>query len=65
MHFNNHVETLRLNITDVEALKVRERELERGAEKVNISRIHSALIELEIHRKPIIEVTPKGKYLTH
>lgn len=65
MHFNNHVETLCLNITDVEALKVREQELERGAEKVNISRINSALIELEIHRRPMIEITPKGYYLTH
>lgn len=63
MHFSTQVETLRLNITDLEALKVRERELERGAEKVNISRIHSALIELEIHKKTCIDVTPITKRL--
>jgi phosphopantetheine adenylyltransferase len=57
MHFNDNVETLRLNITDIEALKVRERELERGAQKVNISRIHSGLIEIEIHLIPHIIFT--------
>lgn len=63
MHFSTQVETLRLNITDVEALKVRERELERGAAKVNISRIHSQLIELEIHHRAVIDVTPIIKRL--
>lgn len=63
MHFSTQVETLRLNITDVEALKVRERELERGAEKVNISRIHSTLIEIEVHKKPCIDITPQAKRL--
>lgn len=59
MHFNNHIETLRLNITDIEALKIRERELERGALKVNISRVHSTLIEIEIHIIPHIIFTAK------
>jgi hypothetical protein len=58
MHFAENIETLRLNITDLEALKVRERELEKGAKKVNISRIHSALIEIEVHKRPCIDVTP-------
>lgn len=59
MHFNNHIETLRLNITDIDALKIRERELERGALKVNISRIHSTLIEIEIHIRPYMIFTAK------
>lgn len=63
MHFNDNVETLRLNITDIEALKLRERELERGAVKVNISRIHSSLIELEVHKKPCIDITLQAKRL--
>jgi hypothetical protein len=58
MQFAENIETLRLNITDLEALKVRERELERGALKVNVSRIHSALIEIEVHKKPCIDITP-------
>lgn len=58
MHFAENIEILRLNITDLEALKVRERELERGALKVNISRIHSALIEIEVHKNPCIDITP-------
>lgn len=58
MHFNDSVETIRLNITDLEALKIRERELERGALKVNVSRIHSALIEIEVHKKTCIDITP-------
>lgn len=57
MHFAENIETLRLNITDLEALKLRERELEKGALKVNVSRIHSALIELEIHKRTVIDVT--------
>lgn len=57
MHFAENIETLRLNITDLEALKLRERELEKGALKVNVSRIHSALIELEIHKRAVIDVT--------
>ena len=63
MHFSTQVETLRLNITDLEAIKLRREELERGAEKVNISRIHSALIELEIHHRAVIDVTPQAKRL--
>jgi phosphopantetheine adenylyltransferase len=59
MHFTENIETLRVNISDIDALKIRERELERGAQKVNISRIHSGLIEIEIHRRYCINVTPK------
>ena len=63
MHFAENVETLRLNITDLEAVKLRREELERGAVKVNISRIHSQLIELEIHHRAVIDVTPRVKRL--
>lgn len=59
MHFTENIETLRVNISDIDALKIRERELERGAQKVNISRIHSGLIEIEIHKRPCINVNPK------
>ncbi|WP_020559020.1 hypothetical protein [Thiofilum flexile] len=60
MHFDNNVQTIRLNISDDQALQIRERELQRsGVFKVNVSRIHSALIEIEIISRPIIDVTPK------
>lgn len=59
MRFEDTIETLRLNISEYEAIKLREREIERGALKVNISRIHSGLIEIEIHHRPLINVTPK------
>ena len=59
MHFIPNIETLRVNITDYEALKLREKELERGAQKVNVTRIHSALIEIEIHQRAVIDVSPK------
>lgn len=63
MHFAENIETLRLNITDLEAVKLRREELERGAVKVNISRIHSQLIEIEIHSRAVIDVTPMAKRL--
>jgi hypothetical protein len=63
MRFAENVETLRLNITDLEAVKLRREELERGAVKVNISRIHSQLIELEIHHRAVIDVTLQAKRL--
>ena len=63
MHYTPHIETLRVNITDGEALKLREKELERGAQKVNITRIHSALIEIEIHQRSVIDVTPRPRLL--
>ncbi len=63
MRFADNIETLRLNITDYEALKVRERELERGALKVNVSRVHSALIVIDIYRRAAIDVTPYKRRL--
>ncbi|WP_020559028.1 hypothetical protein [Thiofilum flexile] len=60
MHFDNSVQTIRLNISDDQALQIRERELQRsGVFKVNVNRIHSALIEIEIISRPIIDITPK------
>lgn len=62
MHFNPLIETLRLNITDLEAINIRNDEKKRGALKVNISRIHSGLIEIEIHHRPeFIDVTPTNR----
>lgn len=57
MRFAENIETLRLNITDYEALKLRKEALEQGAEKVNINRIHSALIVIDIYRRAAIDVT--------
>ncbi|WP_020560821.1 hypothetical protein [Thiofilum flexile] len=57
----DNIETLRLNITDYEALKIRERELERGAEKVNISRVHSGLVQIEIHHRTLIEINSQKR----
>lgn len=60
MHFNNTVQTIRLDISDSQALQIRERELQRsGVFKVNIARIHSGLIEIEIFSHAVIEVNPK------
>lgn len=59
---SDHIETLRLNITDLQALEIRREALNRGAFKVNISRLHSQLIEIEIFNRPqltVIDVTPK------
>ena len=63
MHFMPNIETLRVNITDYEALKLREKELEKGAKKVYITRIHSALIEIEIHQRAVIDVTPQQRLI--
>ena len=63
MLFTDSIQTLEINVTEREALEIRERELARGALKVNIHRVHSALIRIEIISRPIIDVTPHQRRL--
>ena len=56
-----NTETLRLNITDAEALQIK-REANREGAMVDICRYSNNLIEIKIHRpNRIIDVTPHSK----
>ena len=56
---NHNIETLRLNITDREALEIRREAIKNGC-RVNINRACDNLIVIEIiHPDRVIDVTPR------
>ncbi|MGB1012392.1 MAG: hypothetical protein ACPGVP_21940 [Thiolinea sp.] len=58
--FNKPVtETIRENLTPAEVLAIRQQE-RRAGRMVNVSRLHSDLVEIEIiHPETVIDVTPR------
>ena len=54
------IETIREDLTPSQVLAIREKEQQRGR-LVNINRIHSALVEIQIIHPDAIDVTPRGR----
>lgn len=59
----DNVEIIRENLSTEEVMRIRETEIKKG-NRVNIRRIHSTLVELEIISKTIIDVTPFGRTIS-
>ncbi|HPE59870.1 MAG TPA: hypothetical protein PLB10_05995 [Thiolinea sp.] len=58
-----HIETLRGNFTEAQALHIRQEERARG-HHVNIRRLHSHLLEIEIIHAPelrVLDATPQRR----
>lgn len=57
---NRHnVEVIRENLTPQEVMAIRQQE-RRAGRMVNISRLHSTLVEIEIiHPDKVIDITPR------
>lgn len=56
----DNIEIIRENLSTEEVMRIRETEIKKG-NRVNIRRIHSTLVELEIVSQSVIDVTPFGK----
>lgn len=56
----DNIEIIRENLSTEEVMRIRETEIKKG-NRVNIRRIHSTLVELEIVSQSVIDVTPFGR----
>ncbi len=58
------VEIIRENLNPSEVMAIRMQERKAGR-LVNVTRLHDKLVEIEIiHPNKVIDVTPRGRYLT-
>lgn len=60
----DHIEIIRENLSTDEVMRIRETEIKKG-NRVNIRRIHSTLVELEIISQTVIDVTPFGRTINN
>ncbi|CAA6802755.1 MAG: Unknown protein [uncultured Thiotrichaceae bacterium] len=60
----DNIEIIRENLSTEEVMRIRETEIKKG-NRVNIRRIHSTLVELEIVSQSVIDVTPFGRTINN
>lgn len=60
----DNIEIIRENLSTEEVMRIRDIEIKKG-NRVNIRRIHSTLVELEIISQSVIDVTPFGKTINN